>query len=353
MPAQTKPTSRPAPDAALLSLDDPAWLEFAGRHDDATPFHHPGWTAALADAYGFGGGALALRNREREVEALLPVMRVGRGRRRRAVALPFTDSLGPLIDPALDPVVAAERFERARLELGLGALEVRDSLPGTGERTPVGYRHVLALERDPDAVRAGFHRSRVNRKLRRAEREGLELRRSAERAALVDAFLPLHIATRRRLGVPVQPRRFFDALHEHVLRPGLGFVASAHKDDEPVAAAVYLAWSGRLVYKFSAADRSHGDLGGAQAVVWDAVRWGCENGFDELDFGRTEDGHEGLRTFKRSWGSTEHDLAYTSLGRAPARAGSGRAGELLGALLRRSPELLTRAVGRVAYRYTA
>lgn len=354
MPARTQPTTAAARDVALLSPDDPRWLEFAAGHPEATPFHHPAWAAALADAYGFTAGALALRDGAARTRALLPLMRVGRGRRRRAVALPFTDSLGPLAEAGLDPAELAERLGRARIELGLGPLEVRDALPGdAGERTPVGYRHVLPLGPGEDRVRAGFHRSRVERKLRRAEREGLELRISGEREELLEAFLPLHVATRRRLGVPVQPRRFFDALHERVLSRGLGFVASAHRDGEPVAAAVYLAWNGRLVYKFSAAERRHGDLGAAQAVVWEAIRWGCANGFAELDFGRTEEDHEGLRTFKRSWGATEIALAYTSLGPAPARAGSGRAAELLGAVLRRSPELLTRAVGRVAYRYTA
>ncbi|HEY8467784.1 MAG TPA: GNAT family N-acetyltransferase [Solirubrobacterales bacterium] len=354
MPARTQPTIDAAPRVALLSPDDPDWLEFAAGHPAATPFHHPAWTATLAEAYGFDGSALVLRDGDDGTQALLPLIRVGRGRRRRAVALPFTDSLGPLVDPALDPAALAERLERVRVELGLGALEVRDALAaGVGERAPVGYRHVLDLRPGETEVRAGFHRSRVERKLRRAEREGLELRISADREALLEAFLPLHVATRRRLGVPVQPRRFFDALHERMLGRGLGFVASAHRDGEPVAAAVYLGWNGRLVYKFSAADRSHGDLGGAQAVVWEAIRWGCANGFAELDFGRTEEGHEGLRTFKSSWGTQEIDLAYTSLGGAPARAGSGRAAALLAAVLRRSPELLTRAVGRVAYRYTA
>lgn len=356
---RTDPEGRGAPAAVLLSPQDPAWSAFVLNHPDATPFHHPAWSRTLADAYGFPPGGLALLGAGGRIEAALPLLRVGRTpMRRRAVALPFTDSLGPL-GPTGAADGLAERLERARRELGLGALEVRAELAGPAavqQAAPVGYRHALELGPAPQRLRESFDRSRVERKLRRAERAGLVVRRSDEREALLGIFWPLHVATRRRLGVPVQPRRFFEALHERMLRPGLGFVVSAELEGEPVAAAVYLAWNRRLVYKFSASDRSHGDVGAAQAVVWEAIRWGAEHGYAELDFGRTESEHEGLRTFKRAWGSRELPLAYTTLGRAPGRpgtAGAGRAGAILGTVLRHSPELLTRAIGRLAYRYTA
>lgn len=356
MSERTDPRAHGAHSAALLSPQDPAWIAFVEGHPHATPFHHPAWSATLAEAYGFDDAGLALLDGAGRIEAALPLLRIGRlPLRRRAVALPFTDSLGPLAGADADGL--ARRLERARGELGLGRLEVREALSGPGtDPVPVGHRHLLALGPDPERLRAGFDRSRVERKLRRAERAGLTVRRSSGRDALLEAFWPLHVATRRRLGVPVQPRRFFEALHERMLRAGLGFVVTAELDGAAVAAAVFLAWNRRLVYKFSANDRSRGDVGASQAVIWEAIRWGAENGFAELDFGRTELGHEGLRTFKRAWGSREVPLAYTTLGGAAAAAGTagaGRAGELLGAVLRHSPELLTRAIGRLAYRYTA
>ena len=38
--------------------------------------------------------------------------------------------------------------------------------------------------------------------------------------------------------------------------------------------------------------------------------WGCENDYSTFDFGRTESGNEGLREFKRGWGTDETTLSY-------------------------------------------
>jgi CelD/BcsL family acetyltransferase involved in cellulose biosynthesis len=338
-----------------VSLADPMWTSFVEGHPSATPFHHPAWANVLATAYGFDAAALVLVGGSGEVEAGMPIIRLGRRpSRRRWVSLPFTDWCAPLLAEGAEGAVLGERLEAARRRAGLVSLEVRDRLPGDlGFAVPQGHRHVLALQPDADALFAGFDSSRVRRKLRRAERESVSVRRSSSTDELLDAFYPLHIATRRRLGVPVQPRRFFETLGRDYLAAGLGFVVTAHRDGTPLSSAVILDYNGRLYYKFSASDRSQGDVGAGQAVVWDAVRWGCENGHREFDFGRTELGNEGLRVFKRAWGADERDLTYTVLAERPPRPPGGGALKLLGPVIRKSPEIVARVIGRAGYRHTA
>jgi len=335
--------------ALTVSLADPAWLELIGDDPAATPFHHPAWAETLADAYGLEAHGLVLELTGGGMAAL-PVVVL----RRRRVSLPFTDCCEPLVGRSLGLAGISEDLEALRRQERLASIEVRSGIPGeAGFRCPSGYRHELALQGDLAAVTAGFDKSRVVRKLRRAEREGVAIRRTATARALLEDFYPLHVATRRRLGVPVQPRRFFAVLGERMLEAGLGFTLTAEVAGEPVSSAVFLVWNRRMIYKFSASERSHGDVGASQAIVRDAIRWGCENGCRSLDFGRTDHGSEGLRGFKLSWGATEHELTYTAFADRRPRAGTGRAHELLAHVLRRSPESLTRAVGSAAYRYTA
>jgi CelD/BcsL family acetyltransferase involved in cellulose biosynthesis len=341
-----------------LSLSDPLWTSFVEGHPSATPFHHPAWANVLAKAYGFDAAGLALVDTDGEIEAALPIIRLGgRASRRREVSLPFTDWCPPLVRPGTDSASLGMRLDATRRESRLVSLEVRDRLTGdTGHVAVQGYRHVLALQPDPEAVYEQFHGSRVKGvkgNLRRAEREGVSVRRSDSKRDLMEVFYPLHVTTRRRLGVPVQPRRFFEVLSQDFLEPGFGFVVSAHLGEIPVAAAVVFAWNRRMIYKFSATDRNFGKTGAGQAVIWDALRWGCENGHVDFDLGRTDLGHEGLRSFKRAWGSEEYELAYTILADRPPRPRSGRATNMLGEVIRRSPEIVTRAIGRAAYRYTA
>jgi len=338
-----------------LSLADPMWTSFVESHASATPFHHPAWAKVLADAYRFDAVGLVLVDGSGKVEAAIPIIRLGRRpSRRRWVSLPFTDWCAPLIADGTGAAALGERLDEVRRKIGLVSLEIRDGLPGDhGYPLPQGHRHVLALQSDADELFAGFDSSRVRRKLRRAEREDVSVRRSNSVEELLDVFYPLHVATRRRLGVPVQPRRFFEVLGRDYLAGGLGFVVTAYREDTPLSSAVILDYNGRLYYKFSASDRSQGDVGAGQAVVWDAVRWGCENGHREFDFGRTEHGNEGLRAFKRAWGADERDLTYTVLAERPPRPPGGKALKLLGPVIQKSPEIVTRVIGRAGYRHTA
>lgn len=278
----------------------------------------------------------------------LPALRI----RRRLASLPFTDFCPPLAAPASSGELATA-LESLRRSEHLNAVEIRGPVGGEGHRIASGYRHELALAPDFETTAAGFSKSKVVRKLRRADREGVAVRFGADTRSLLEDFYPLHVSTRRRLGVPVQPRRFFTELGRTMIEPGLGFTLTAEVSGEPVCSAVFLAWNRHLVYKFSASSRDLGDVGASQAVIREAIRWGCERGYESLDFGRTDIGSEGLRAFKLSWGSTEHDLSYTVFADRAPRTGSGRAHEALGHVLRRSPESLTRAIGNAAYRYTA
>ncbi|MGH2824477.1 MAG: GNAT family N-acetyltransferase, partial [Thermoleophilaceae bacterium] len=170
-----------------------------------------------------------------------------------------------------------------------------------------------------------------------------------DRAALAD-FYRLHVATRGRLGVPTQPRRFVLGL-ERLFGEGLGFVLLVRREGRPIAAAVFLAHRDVLTYKYGASDARFLGIRPNNLLFMEAIRWGCEHGFRSLDFGRTHWGQEGLRRFKLAWGAEERELRYRLLG-GPGPAGLSQRGErLLGAVIRRGPPVVGRAIGEVLYRH--
>jgi CelD/BcsL family acetyltransferase involved in cellulose biosynthesis len=184
--------------------------------------------------------------------------------------------------------------------------------------------------------------------IRKAEREGVEARISRSPADL-GPFYKLHTQTRRRLGLPVQPRRFFDALWKHVVVPGLGFVVLAYRSGEPIAAGLYLAWNKNLIYKFGASDQRFWGLRPNNLVMWTAIEWACRQGYRQLDFGRTELDNHGLRDFKRRWGSTELPLIYSSIGLASSASIPRAPMWAVGKVIRSSPDIVCRAVGELVY----
>ena len=333
---------------SILPLRDPRWLEFVSARPAALPVHHPAWALLLEQTYGFDSLALALEAGE-TISAGMPVLRVRRPfGGARWISLPFTDFSPPLGDvdalaAGLDGVPAAH---------GVTRLEIRGPFPGATTQTPEPpLLHTLPLEPDPEVVARRF-RDSVRRNIRKGERSGVTVRRGGEEADLADTFYGLHVETRRRLGVPVQPRRFFRLLWRNVVEPGLGFVLLAEHNGRPLSGAVFLAWNGKVAYKYGASDPKWLGLRPNEVLFRDAIQWACANGYHTLDFGRTDADAAGLRRFKLGWGCAEAPLLYSVVGGAPPRLDSSSS-TTLAPLLRRSPTWVTRVVGELLYKYAA
>jgi lipid II:glycine glycyltransferase (peptidoglycan interpeptide bridge formation enzyme) len=236
------------------------------------------------------------------------------------------------------------------------SLEIRAALPERANAHLHGDAviHTTALERDPNAVFARCHRSQVQRNVRRAEREQkISIRRAGSARDLTRGFYSLHVQTRRRQGMPVQPRRFFEALWTHLLEPGDGYLLLAYADGEAVAGAVFLAGSSTITYKYGASNATFWRLRPNHLLFWHALRTACEDGYRWFDFGRSDLSDHGLRDFKSGWAAQEQPLLYTTLAERAPEHRSGRGVAAARALLRRSPGWACRAAGELFYRYAA
>jgi CelD/BcsL family acetyltransferase involved in cellulose biosynthesis len=343
-------------DVSVFELTDPRWRGFVARHPGATAFHHPDWVRVVADCYRFRAFALATSDAAGVIRAGIPVVEVRHFRGGpKWVSLPYTDYCPPLVSCRQEEDQLASALQRASCAAGVRRVEIRAPLTGSASSGATALRHVIGLDRSPAEVYAGFHRSQVQRNIRRAEREGLTVRRSTRQRDLIDTFYQLHLRTRRRQGVPVQPRRFFRLLWENTISTGLGSVLIVEAAGRPIAAAVFLAWNETVTYKFGASEASAWSLRPNHLLFWHAIRTACEQGYRCFDFGRTDAGHEGLRNFKLSWGAAEDPLIYGTLGAdaEPAPATGGMAARMLGPVIRHSPLLLCRAAGQTLYRYAA
>jgi CelD/BcsL family acetyltransferase involved in cellulose biosynthesis len=343
--------------ARLLRLApaDPRWLRLAESAPEATAFHQPAWLQALARTYGYQTVVLALLDEHGEMAGGLPLARVRRPLSGVTyVSLPFTDHCPPIArdDSALQ--LLASGIADWRRHAGAPELEIRGRLPeGSGLTAEVvGVRHLLPL--DEGSHELGRLKPSVARHVKAAARAGVRVRIGSSREEM-RTFYRLHVQTRRRLGVPVQPKRFLNAVWQQLVEPGRGFLAVAEASSgEPVAAALFLAYGQSLIYKYGASDASRWELKPNHLLFWDAIGWGRENGFRVLDFGRSDLASDGLRRFKAGWGAQEVPLEYMrSRASTHGPSGNGRLAEGLGAVIKRSPPFVCRAVGELLYRYAA
>ncbi len=340
---------------AIVELSDPRWEKLVASHPSATPFHHPGWVRLVAGCYGFRSFAVTAGDTTGEIRAGLPVVEVSHFRTRpRWVTLPFTDYCGPLVSGPREEADLVCALQQASKAAGVRRVEVRAPLAGAAVLGPAMVRHVISLDGGPEAVYRRFRRT-ARQQVRQAEEKGVTVRRASCPEDVTDVFYGLHARNRRRLGVPVQPGRFFRMLWDSVISTGLGLVFIAEASDRPVAAHVCLAWNGTMTDKFSASDDAAWPVRPNHLIIWHALQAACQIGCRSFDFGRTDACNEGLRVFKKTLGAVEEPLVYGVLGAEPeptaARPCMTR--RLLGSVIRHGPLVLCRAAGEALYRYAA
>ena len=332
-------------------LHDPRWARLVDRCPQASIFHHPAWLGLLAEQYRYPVAAAAVFDAAGEPVAGLPLALVAsRLTGRRLVALPFSDVCPPLLAPgthsdALQLLARAVEAERRRRDL---PLIVRAPFAQLDRPVDRFHLHVVDL-RGGLAEAERCYASRTRRHVRKARRLGVEIRRRVDPEAL-EEFYALHLRTRRRLGVPTQPKAFVRAL-AGLFDRGLGFVAVARFEGEPIAASVFLRTGRNLTYKYGASDERYLHTRPNNLIFADVIKSACDEGLTTLDLGRTDLGQDGLSAFKRSLGATEELLAYTYRGSAPEPSTPSPARRAVAAVIRKSPPVVGRAIGKVFYRH--
>jgi hypothetical protein len=332
-------------------LSDPDWDRLVLLHPDYTFFHSAAWARVLHKSYGHELVYLRLSHRG-ELAALVPMMDVRSPvTGRRGVCLPFTDFCGPLMFGKIHSSPVFDSLSELARKRKWKHFEIRDRKASEPSAKPevAFYGHTLDLT-GSENDRLARLKSSVRRALRKADRSELRIEASRTREAIRE-YYQLHLLTRRRHGLPPPPVSFFLNIYEEAIKRGFGFVMTARIASRPVAAAVFLQFGRKSVYKFGASDFRAQALRGNNLVIWEAIRVLAENGVESLHFGRTSLDNEGLRRFKLSWGTREEKLEYLKLDMATGIWVSGRdaASGFHTAVFSRLPLVLNRLAGAVIY----
>lgn len=332
-------------------LQAPGWDEDLCRHERPSFFLTAAWAQVLKRTYGYKPLYFTIPGKA-GLHSILPVMEVKSFLTgKRGVSLPFSDLCPPLIRRDEDfPILTAELKAYARAQ-GWRYLELRGA-PFLSHAPAFAqfYHHELDLEAGAETLFERF-RGSTRRNIRKAQRSGIQVGQYTTLEAL-KAFYWLHCRTRKSHGVPPQPWRFFQKIHEHIMAPGKGFVVLARADGLTVAAAVFFHFGPQALYKFGASDRGYQHLRANNLVMWEAIRTYAEQGFRWLSFGRTALNNHGLLQFKRGWGGTESLIRYHRYDMNLGRFIKDRSGRVaVKSLFKRCPTAVLRLAGELLYRH--
>jgi hypothetical protein len=337
----------------MRPVQDVRWDDLLNRHPAASVFHTHAWLEALRRTYGYASEGFTTSPPESALQNAIVISRVKSWiTGSRLVSVAFGDACRPLVNSGqeLDSLVSA--IQEVCREEGHKYLEfrwlnsdVQKSIDGLDPARSYTY-HVMNIRKDLETIFRAFHKSCIQRKIRRAEKEQLEYEVGSSEEMLRE-FYRLLITTRRRHRLPPQPFAWFRNLRDCF---GESFrIRIARKAGRPLASILTLRYKQSLVYKYGCSDARFHHLGPMPWLFWRAVQEAKEQCLSEFDLGRSDLTDHGLIAFKNHLGASAAALTNYRYPREAARASShvlrlGKACEYL-------PASILRAAGTLLYRH--
>ncbi|HET9897511.1 MAG TPA: GNAT family N-acetyltransferase [Streptosporangiaceae bacterium] len=325
--------SRPAPRLSAahkrviqVNATDPRWDDFVVRAPGATVYHHSGWLTALQHESRQPLVRFAYEEPDGTLSGILPLMVTrglplrlgGASAAGRLSSLPRTPVAGPvaasqavrsaLIETAIDHASSAGL--RLQLKQAPGALD--DPAPDM-QASPWRPSYFKELPDDPDKLRFGNSRnhSRIMWAVRKAQREGLEVRPAATETDLRNWYR-LYLDVNRWRGLPSRPYRLFRAAWEHLSPGGFLRLLLVHQwragRDVLLAGSMLLMLGDTAFYAFNGRLRDALPLRPNELLQWHAMRDAAAASHQWYDFGEVEEGNSGLAAFKAKWDTQTRTL---------------------------------------------
>lgn len=336
-------------------LSDSRWEDLVSRHPRASAFHQRGWLDALARTYGYEPLLLTSTPPDRPLSDGIVLCRVSSWiTGTRLVSLPFADHCEPLLNDLGESreFVAWLRTECDRQHWRYVELRPLSAIPDAGDGLPSSRSynfHTLDLRPSLEQLFRGLHKDSLQRRIQRAEKEGLshETGRSPQ---LLEKFYGLLLMTRRRHQLLPQPRAWFTNL-ANCLGSAME-IRLAAKDGKPVAAMLTLRHRSTVVYKYGCSNARFHNLGGMPFLFWRLIEESKASGAEQIDFGRSDLDNDGLRIFKDRFGTRRKSLTYY---RYPNTGKPDLTGSWVSPAVRRlfsiMPNVASSAAGRLLYRH--
>lgn len=273
-------------------------------------FHSPAWLRALGHTYSFEPQAVMLVDDAGRPVAGLPFCVVDGPPAKRLACPPFSDYCDPIVSSHDEWRMLSERLAEERCTISVRCLH--NGIPvEAGNLAVVGTAawHGVDLDAPLDELWGGLH-SAARRAIRKANRDGVEVRRAASVADL-RAFFELHLRVRKyKYRLLAQPYAFFENLWKEFVAAGNGTIDLAVLDGRLLAGVFFLEWRDRVYYKFNASDPEAASFRPNDLIVWKAIEAATERGLSRLDFGLSDVEQHGLLRYKRKYATEEKVITF-------------------------------------------
>ncbi|WP_337872337.1 GNAT family N-acetyltransferase [Ignavibacterium sp.] len=296
----------------LNPKDVSGWNEEIQNLNNYSFFHSVEWSQVLSQTYHYKPVYFCNFNQDK-ICAVIPAMEIrSKLTGNRLVSLPFSDFCEPLYNSIEESELLKETIFNYCNSNELRFMEFRTSetkFPFETENFRTDLRHILDISVDESILYKEFS-DNTKRNIKSAIKENIQIEKDNSFEAM-NLFYHLQCVTRKRHGLPPQPKSFFKKIFEHIISKNKGDLLFAKLDNKTLAGLMFFKIGSKVLYKFGASLLENLPKGANHLLIWEGIKLYQKSGFKEFDFGRTETNHEGLRRFKLGFGADER-IIYTT-----------------------------------------
>lgn len=342
-------------------LHDERWDEFVENHPFGWLCHLSGWKKALEKSFKHIHGHYIVLLRDGAIQAGLPLFEVRSWiLGNRLVSIPFATLCDPLVSTQEDMDKLFRRALDLLQDLGISSIEIRTMLSETYVQddrlhsSPFFKHHFIPLDRPLEVLSKSFHRTCVRQRITRAKQSGIEISQGTTKSDL-DAFYELYITTRKRLGLPPEPRAFIQTIWDTFYRQQHVSLLLAKKDGLLIGSLMLFKYKSRVSAEFAVWNEEYNKISPIHGLFWEAIQEAYREGFVVFDFGRTAPDNHTLMDFKNRWGTQVIDLPHfyypknKPAGTVTSKTFLGR--KIVRDVCRVAPRPVFEAVGKFLYKH--
>ena len=285
------------------------WNDLLARSDNATIYHTPEWKQFLEKTFNYKPKYLFAKNEVGDLVGLLPLFEVrSKLTGNRLCSVPFSHSCGVIGRDDVRDSLIKEGLE-LHSNLDTRYLEIRDHIKMEGFSFQNSFStHVLEISSKKDDVWKRLDKSSTRWAITKSKKIGVYAESSTNKEDLLQ-FYELNCATKKDIGVPCHPWKFFRNLFSCL--QGNVSLYIAKYEGETVGGGIFEYFKSNVLYGYGAANPEFLKLHPYSAFIWKSIEDACDDGYSSFDFGRTSYDNEGLINFKKRWGTSEIKLYYT------------------------------------------
>lgn len=332
------------------------WDSFVKFHEDGTPFHLSCWLRTIEETYSFEPLLYAFKGNKNNLVGIFPIFRqksfiMGT----RFVSLPFSDYCVPL---CVNEESQIKLLKHIINEAGNKTkyIEIKGHIYTNSDFVRQDYykRHVLRLYSNPEEVRKNIDKRTIQYNIRKAQKTGVVITEANSKKG-IEEFYRLNLLTRRRHGVPPQPKKFFFNLFNNMISKDYAFILLAIWNSQTIAAGLFFKFKNAIYYKYNVSNPFYLSKKSPNHILtWTAIERACLDGYRYFDFGRTSPDNLGLMRYKAMWGAETNDLPYFYYPRLKGMGSKGESGlvyRFITRLWRILPNSVISKIGPLIYKH--